>query len=290
MTGEVPAVLAPLAARYASWLALPAAATADTSEEDDSGAQTRAMPIVLRVERADPPSRTALLEAAASAAVALCLDPRSAPGGEWADEVGPWLAGRIRKVSRRARGAHWAAVQELPGRTVGPARALLPWRVAELPRTVARLQVAGTDLPADDPGPPPADRPVLWLAPNPPITVGKAAAQVGHASMLLAALLLADGRGDEVDRWAGRGCPCAVRTAGPVRWRDLAPGAEPARAWRERGVLAVRDAGFTEVAPGTVTVAARWPTRPGRSGTSGPEPAEGRAHHGRVGRRPERWQ
>ncbi|MGH3972141.1 MAG: peptidyl-tRNA hydrolase, partial [Pseudonocardiaceae bacterium] len=33
------------------------------------------------------------------------------------------------------------------------------------------------------------------------------------------------------------------------------------RAWRQRGVLAVRDAGFTEVAPGTVTCAAQWALR-----------------------------
>ncbi|MDT7667811.1 MAG: hypothetical protein QOC74_594, partial [Pseudonocardiales bacterium] len=81
----VPEVLAPLAARYVDWLRLPAAATSDTSGEDP--ALVRAMPMVLRVERAEPPGRTPLLEAAASAAVAVCLDPRSAPGGEWYDEV-----------------------------------------------------------------------------------------------------------------------------------------------------------------------------------------------------------
>jgi peptidyl-tRNA hydrolase len=36
------------------------------------------------------------------------------------------------------------------------------------------------------------------------------------------------------------------------------PGADPGGAWRERQVIAVRDAGFTEVAPGTVTVLAQW--------------------------------
>jgi peptidyl-tRNA hydrolase len=38
-------------------------------------------------------------------------------------------------------------------------------------------------------------------------------------------------------------------------------GERPDRAWRERGVLTVRDAGFTEVAPGTVTVVAQWVAR-----------------------------
>ncbi|MGH4027155.1 MAG: peptidyl-tRNA hydrolase, partial [Pseudonocardiaceae bacterium] len=49
---------------------------------------------------------------------------------------------------------------------------------------------------------------------------------------------------------------CAVRTASVAGWAQLAAGEDPGRAWAERGLVAVRDAGFTEVAPGTVTVAA----------------------------------
>ncbi|MGH3977919.1 MAG: peptidyl-tRNA hydrolase [Pseudonocardiaceae bacterium] len=253
-------LLAPLAARYAGWLGLPAAATADTSDEDP--AVVRAMPLVLRLERDEPPPRSALLEAAASAAVGVCLDERSEPGGPWHDEVAPWLAGRIRKVARRARGTQWHATGELPGVTVthrgAQVRALLPWRVAQLPKSVSRLQVGGTDLPADDPGPPPPGRPVLWLAPDVALTAGKAAAQAGHATMILAALLAAD-RPAALAGWAQEGYRCAVRVAGAARWSVLAPGAEPERAWRERGVVAVRDAGFTEVAPGTVTCLAQLP-------------------------------
>jgi hypothetical protein len=162
-------------------------ATADTIDEDP--ASVRAMPLVLRMERDVTPLRTALLEAAASAAVALCLDERSQPGGPWHPQVQPWAAGRIRKVSRRARGAHWVAVTELPG-----------------------------------------------------ITVENRGAQVR-------ALL---------DRWAAADYRCAVRTASAHQWSRLAAGEQPQQAWRERGILAVRDAGFTEVAPGTITVAARY--------------------------------
>lgn len=118
--------------------------------------QVRAMPIVLRLEKVDPPARTPLLEAAAAAAVAVCLDGRTAPGGEWYGPVHDWLDVQIRKVSRRARGAHWSAVAELPGYTASrdgaEARALLPTRPAELPHQVSRLQVGGTDLPPDEPG------------------------------------------------------------------------------------------------------------------------------------------
>jgi peptidyl-tRNA hydrolase len=173
---------------------LPDAATSDTSDEDP--ALVRAMPLVLRVERAEPPGRTRLLEAAASAALAVCLDPRASPGGDWHDEVSAWVAGRIRKVSRRARGAHWRAVEQLPGATVtvggASVRALVPGLVADTPKEVARLQIAGTDLPADEPGPVPPGVLVVWLNPSVELTVGKAAAQVGHATMILAAALPAD--------------------------------------------------------------------------------------------------
>ncbi len=257
---QAPEVLLPLAARYARWLGLPAQAIADTTDEDPPS--VRAMPLILRMERDVTPSRTALLEAAASAAVALCLDARSQPGGPWHPQVQPWAAGRIRKVSRRARGAHWVAVTELPGITVenrgAQVRALLPWQVADTPSAVTRLQVSGTDVPGDDAGPPPDGIAVLWLPQQPAMTVGKTAAQVGHATMLLAALLAADGRVAELDCWAAAGYRCAVRTASAHQWARLAAGEQPQQAWRERGILAVRDAGCTEVAPGTITVAVQY--------------------------------
>jgi peptidyl-tRNA hydrolase len=255
------AVLEPLAARYAEWLGLPAAVVNDVAAEDPD--TVHAMQLVLRIERESPPGRTPLLEAAASAAVALCLDPQSAPGGDWHAEVAAWASGRIRKVARRARGAHWAAVQDLAGITVqrdsAKVRALVPGPVADLPYEVSRLQIAGTDLPADSPGPPPADVPALWLSPSVKMTVGKAAAQVGHATMIAAALLQASGQDDVLREWADRDFAVAVRSATPSVWRNLNPGANALGAWRQHGVVAVRDAGFTEVRPGTVTVLAQLP-------------------------------
>ena len=258
-------LLIPLAARYARWLGLPVEASADIAEKHPES--VRAMPLILRLEREAVPSRTALLEAAASAALVLCLDERARPGGPWHSEVAPWVAGRIRKVTRRARGAHWAAVTDLPGITIehcgAEVRALLPWRLPDTPRVVTRLQVGGTDVPPDDPGSPPVGLPVLWFPPELVMTVGKAAAQAGHATMLLASLLAAEGRLAELGCWAAHGYRCAVRTASRTQWAALATaaGEQPDRAWREHGVLAVRDAGFTEVPPGTITVAAQRPHR-----------------------------
>jgi peptidyl-tRNA hydrolase len=255
------AVLDPLAARYAAWLRLPASATADVAAEDP--AVVRAMPMILRIERTDPPARTALLEAAAAAAIAVCLDPRALPEGEWHDEVAAWIDGRIRKVTRRARGAHWQAVQELPGVTLtvdnASVRALVPGRVVAMPKEITRLQISGSELEFDDPGPPIPGLPVLWLNPSVEMSAGKAAAQVGHATMLLAALLHADHRDGLLAEWSTVDYRCSVRTPTKEQWRNLHPGDEPAAAWRRRSVVAVRDAGFTEVAPGTVTVLAQLP-------------------------------
>ena len=207
----------------------------------------RAMPVVLRIERDPVPARTDLLEAAAMAAVALCLDPRAQEGGEWGAPVRTWVEGRIRKIARRARGAHWRAVQELPGVTVSvgdaQARALLPGPVDEVPKAVSRLQIGGTELAPDAPGEPPAGTPLVLLNPRVEMTVGKAAAQVGHATMILAAVRgwpVADPA--DVPR-------CAVRTPAPEVWDRLRAGLRSG----EPGLVGVRDAGFTEVEPGTVT-------------------------------------
>jgi peptidyl-tRNA hydrolase len=134
-------------------------------------------------------------------------------------------------------------------------RALVPGRIAELPKEIARLQISGSDLPSDEAGPAPDDLPALLVNPEVAMTVGKAAAQVGHGTMLLASVL---SPGD-LEAWARRGYACSVRTPAVAQWKQLHPGDDPAGAWRSRRVIAVRDAGFTEVDPGTVTVLAHWP-------------------------------
>jgi peptidyl-tRNA hydrolase len=205
------------------------------------------LPLVVRVERAEPPGRTDALEAAALAVLTFLTDPRADGDGEWAPSVAAWTDARIRKVVRRARGAEWRRAEALDGITVthgsAEVRVFPPVPLDGWPRDLARLQVSGTDLDDPDrPGPPPPGRPVLWLNPAVELTAGKAMAQVGHAAQLgLAAL-----DPDVAEAWRKDGFPVAVRVAERAAWAALL----------EENLPVVRDAGFTEVAPGTCTAVA----------------------------------
>ena len=225
--------------------------------DPDDPAQVQAMQMVLHIPKAEPPRRSAVLEAAAAAAVALCLDPRVGPDGEWQDRYLAWKRSRIRKVARRARGAQWLAANEVDGVTLevdgAEARALVPGPVGDIDQRIRKLQIGGTDLESDEPGPADPELPVLWVNSALSMTVGKAAAQVGHASMLLAGALPVE----QAFAWAQRGFRCAVRDAEPDLWARLC-----ARVNGGDGpetIAAVRDAGFTEVAPGSMTVIAMAP-------------------------------
>ncbi len=207
------------------------------------------LPLVVRIERATPPERTDALEAAALAVLTLLTDGRST-GGEWAEAVQAWETIGIRKVVRRARGAEWRRVQELPGITVtvrsAEVRVHPPIPLDAWPKELSRLQVSGTDLPdSAPPDPPGPDAAVLWLNPALGMSAGKAMAQAGHAAQL------AWWGTDEHARarWVAEGLPVAVRAADPRRWAALV----------DSGLPVVRDAGFTEVEPGSRTVVADAP-------------------------------
>ncbi|MEV1051212.1 peptidyl-tRNA hydrolase [Streptomyces sp. NPDC049887] len=211
------------------------------------------LPLVVRIEKTAPPSRTDALETAARAVVVMLSDGRSSGEGEWAERVRDWQDGRIRKVVRRARGAEWRKASELPGITVAGAgaevRVFPPVPLDGWPRELSKLQVSGTEL--EDPGEPAGDvdpdHALLWLNPELRMSTGKEMAQVGHGAQLLWWDM------DEAERaaWRDAGFPLAVRTAAAGRWAELATS----------GLPTVRDAGFTEIAPGSVTVVADRPVR-----------------------------
>ncbi|MER5929482.1 aminoacyl-tRNA hydrolase [Streptomyces sp. NPDC002054] len=231
------------------------------------------LPLVVRIEKTGPPARTDALETAARAVLVLLSDERSLGEGEWAGAVRDWQDARIRKVVRRARGAEWRKAATLPGITVegtgtagaagaegaagtvgAEVRVFPPVPLDGWPKELVKLQVSGTDL--DDPEPAgPADPgvPVLWLNPDLDMSAGKAMAQAGHAAQLAWWELT----GAERARWRDSGFRLAVRTAGPERWAELTGS----------GLPVVRDAGFTEIAPGSCTVVADHPALRSRLNT-----------------------
>ena len=115
-----PDLLAPLAARYG------AARGGPVVIPPEPDGVVRAMPIVLRLER--PPARAHRRAGGRRGA------PRSrsawtrAPPTSGTTRSPTWVASRIRKIARRARGAHWAAVQELPGASRSPSATRRPAR------------------------------------------------------------------------------------------------------------------------------------------------------------------
>lgn len=219
------------------------------------------LPLVVHLEKTAPPARNDALVTAARAVLTLLSDPRSLGGegegegeggveGEWAQAVRDWQDARIRKVVRRARGAEWRKASALPGITVtgehAEVRVFPPVPLDGWPKELAKLQVSGTDL--DDPEAPAAPDltgPVLWMNPDVAMSAGKAMAQAGHGAQL-AWWELSDA---ERAAWREAGFPLSVATPDAARWRELTAS----------GLPVVRDAGFTEVAPGSCTVVADHP-------------------------------
>lgn len=231
----------------------PTDAAADAPRAAETGrdaAPQYVLPLVVRIERDDPPARTDALETSARAVLTLLSDERATGDGEWAAAVHAWEDARIRKVLRRARGAEWRRATALPGITVHgesvEVRVFPPVPLDGWPKDLARLQVSGTHL--DDPrepGAPATGTPVLWLNPELDMSAGKSMAQTGHGAQLAWWAL------PEADRaaWRAAGFPLSVRPCPPHRWTELT----------DSGLPVVRDAGFTEVVPGSCTVVADHP-------------------------------
>ncbi|WP_338678006.1 peptidyl-tRNA hydrolase [Streptomyces sp. SCSIO 30461] len=210
------------------------------------------LPLVARIEKTAPPSRTDALETAARAVLVMLSDERSLGDGEWAQSMRDWQDARIRKVVRRARGTEWRKASALPGITVtgeqAEVRVFPPVPLDGWPRELVKLQVSGTELEDPEVAETHTERPgaaVIWLNPALGMSTGKEMAQVGHGAQLL----WWDMRESEQTTWRAAGFPLYVRTARPEQWAGLTTS----------GLPTVRDAGFTEIAPGSITVVASHP-------------------------------
>ena len=213
------------------------------TEDPDDPSTVQAMQLVIHLPKVDPPTRNQVLVDAAKATVAVCLDPRAGELGFWRDGLGRWYDHRIRRVARRARGKAWDDVQALPGVTVGSVRAFVPTSVADVPHVLSKLQIKGTDLEQSELLLFDANVPTIYVNSTLNMSLGKAAAQVGHAAMLYAAALPLN----SAHAWAEQGFALNVREV---------DGVEFSQACNTPGAVPVQDAGFTEVAPGSTTVVA----------------------------------
>lgn len=164
----------------------------------------------------------------------------------------PWITRRFAKSVRRARPGPFAQVEALAAAqaTVGEARALafLPTTYDDLDPTVAKMQVAATELPRAGWAPVPAQRTSL----NPLVAIneeaavmstGKTAAQAAHGLFGWYLRLPAADRAT----WVDRGQPFDVIGLKGDNFAAMAATA----------LVTIADAGFTEIKPGTETVAVR---------------------------------
>lgn len=231
----------------------PAAATLGVSgHADPEGVSPRALTLVVRAEKGADLHAADVYEAAARAVVMLLAHPACAPGGEWEPAVSAWLAGRIRKICKRARGAAWDKAAALPGVTAtsgsATVRAFVPCPTDVTPPELAKLQVRGLET-SDRPlptSPPVLPAPELIILVNPVLAMsaGKTAAQVAHASNV--AWLEAD---EDLRRdWALRGFQLSVVTTDADGWSDACRQAN----------ISIHDAGFTEIPAGSNTCIAVW--------------------------------
>lgn len=161
----------------------------------------------------------------------------------WSDEVAEWSQGFVRKVTRRAKGKKYSDVTNLTGIqvSVGSTQAyvLPPMKMSELPREVTKLQVSGLNLPLSESNNQEESSGkslVVSLNPDLDMTTGKACAQAGHVAHFAAF------SSDEatLEEWEQSGFPVSLGT------------------WGKSADIEVRDAGFTEVPPNSVTACGRW--------------------------------
>ena len=211
-----------------------------------------AMQLAVLDRRPDRPAHLAVCEAAAAAVVTLLADPRAqrrrvgaagAPLVVGADPQG--RAARAAASSGPPPTTSWRGPASRSRGAVPPCAAFVPVPIDTLGRELSTLQVGGTQMP--ELGEPAEAVPgglTIALTPDVELSTGKAAAQSGHAAHIAWQSMPAGAR----DRWAATGWAVSVVLPDAAGWRRLAA------TWP----VSIRDGGFTEVRPGTMTAVAGW--------------------------------
>lgn len=177
-----------------------------------------------------------------------------------------WLDGPFTKTVRRASAAQisgliqfWAKENNVPYAVVEDGSAVAvafpPMRYEDMPKQIAKFQVHGTDFARDEPVPGETE-PIVRVLVNDDLTTGKAAAAAAHA---LWAWMLPLAHSEDptfvtfIDKWIAAGCPFGCNFVVEGFIDDLVEMADAGR------VVPIRDAGLTEVDPGTITAVALCP-------------------------------
>ncbi|MFO0557825.1 MAG: aminoacyl-tRNA hydrolase [Polyangiales bacterium] len=243
----------------------------DTDEQRAAQLDPWVMYLVVRSDLDRTPAEVLLAAAEATARVVDELSDTDAHRAAFSE----WSARSFRKVSVRAKGKQWERLLREhcacspSAAALGFAReeplvcALVPRKRSANDAFLRGLQVYNpTDLGPVEPtltheikiDDDARDAMVFALNPAVAMSLGKSVAQVGHAVLMCATSAFARERPALVERWAERGYPCEILPREPAVWQ---------RAKSAPGSITVRDAGLTEVTPGSETVRAafrsQWP-------------------------------
>lgn len=217
----------------------------------ESDFEEMALTIVVRVEKGDEvPTDTAVKRSVAEGLIRFFDDERTAVGGQWHELLTRWMNGRIRKVTRRARGSEWDKVKQLDGfyyASAGVEIFIIPPHLNhEPPELVKKLQVSGLDLEKQEPVHMDINRHTLFISFNPSVsmTTGKSTAQVGHAVQLA----ILKNTVEVLEGWREEGFPVFF-----IGWESFHSLVNQVQF---EPVIEVHDAGFTEVEANSLTVKA----------------------------------
>ena len=202
------------------------------------------------VVRSDRPLSLGQAMALGGAGSVACAD-RFRRSDRWAANFAAWQAAAHPKVALRANARLFPGVQALEGSPIATAAdptalCLPPRRKSERERQLIELSpFTAARRPAEVPEPLPGAM-IYVIRPGVLKSMGKAIAQAGHAALDLADQMSAK-YAAELARWRADGMPGDLRLADERTWDRLKA---------EVDCIVIRDAGYTQVAPGTETVLA----------------------------------
>lgn len=215
-----------------------------------------ALNFVVRAEKDAVVCHDDAVLAAARATVLLLDDPRAED--QWKPSIDSWTDGRIRKLCRRASGTRFEATRsfEHVEVTIGSAqvRAFVPCLVTEQPHDIAKLQLSGTEFARRDRDYVDVEELsntlVVFENPGVDVTSAKWAVQVAHGAQLASRRHKADP--ERYAHWVAAGMPMVLVRPSAKEWEALVIAGEGLT------TVFIRDAGFTEVEPNTLTTIARY--------------------------------